>query len=166
MSRKSSYVTKMEKYLQTKDIHPATLNTECQCEPTFTINGNIHFTVPVCQYADSNKIAQGIMALEIWDDLMIQKTKCRNFEHIANKEFECFELKCTNSTNKEEKDFLEQQTKFMEVDQKTCRLDRIKQENLKYGTPTKTKVINNHIDFNKARPCPCTVGEMTVFAPD
>jgi hypothetical protein len=103
MSKKSSYVTKMEKYLQTKDIHPVTSNTECPCEPTFTINGNIHFTVPVCQYADSNKIAQGIMALERWDDLMIQKTKCRNFEHIANKEFECFELKCTNSTNKEEK---------------------------------------------------------------
>jgi hypothetical protein len=43
----------------------------------------------------------------------------------------------------------------MEVDQKTCRLDRIKQENLKYGTTTKAKVINNHIDFNKARTCPC-----------
>jgi hypothetical protein len=146
LEEKTEYARRIKRKFPIEEYPSMQKCTECPCEPTFTIKGKIHFMTQKCLYSKTNIKMQEKLAENLWEKLKHEKAHCE--KHTPQKP--------PSPIIRKENEFILQQSKYLSIKHKTCRLDRIKEDNQKIPTPPTYEEIRHSQKLNDQRVCPCS----------
>jgi hypothetical protein len=120
---KTKYARRIERKFPIEEYLSMPKCTECPCEPTFTLNGKIHFLKQEYLFSKTNIKMQKKLAKNKWDRLKSAKVHCE--KHTLESKTECpitkqnkymtdpLNKSCQASNIEKENEFILQQNKFL-----------------------------------------------------